>query len=150
MQVISSYLFWALEISFKANLRLTFRVCVCVCVSTTWMLRVSFSHPPECVDADCWSRSFSPSPTPPHRHQEHGCRCSCCICLYKPFYFIYIYIYCPSARPQTGGIIKMGKKKRRCQDLVAGSGSQDLEATGKASMAEPDNRQQCLYEAARM
>ena len=37
------------------------------------MLRVSFSPAPDCVDGDCWNRSFST----PTRHQEHRSSCYC-------------------------------------------------------------------------
>ena len=60
-----------------------------------FMLMVSFSPATDCVDADCWDRSFSFRPW----HQEHGYYHACFS--YSPFYFLffslslflYVYIY---------------------------------------------------------
>ena len=55
----------------------------CVCFfRTTFMLRVSFSSAPECVDRLCWNHPFS---TPP-RAQGHG-YCSCYFFQYYLFLF---------------------------------------------------------------
>ena len=50
--------------------------------SHNFLLRVSFSPAPECVDRVCWNRSFS---TPP-RAQEHRC----CYCLFFPFTYSFL------------------------------------------------------------
>ena len=52
---------------------------------TTLMLRVSFSPAPDCVDGDCWNRSFST----PTRHQEH--RSCCFVVVFSSFFFRCLY-----------------------------------------------------------
>ena len=50
-------LIFNLFFKFKLKIKFKFKF-----IPTTFMLRVSFSPAPECVEADCWNRAF---PTPP-------------------------------------------------------------------------------------
>ena len=56
-------------------------------VHTIFMLRVSFSTAPECVDADCWNRLVRPL----RGTKNTVIVVAVVICL--PLYFVYIYIY---------------------------------------------------------
>ena len=65
-----------------------FRFVYSYIIPTTFMLRVSFSPAPECVDRDCWNSPFS---TPPRHQGRRSCYCCSCYCCFFRFCFTLVF-----------------------------------------------------------